>query len=250
MAGVAGTATCGAHAIVRARMNSPAAMIRAITLDLDDTLWAVAPSIVRAEQAVDDYLARHCPATRTRFPLEAMRALREAIAAEHPHLAHDFTTQRLLCLRQALSESGDDPSHAEGAFEAFFGERNRVELYADVHDGLPTLAGRFPLAALTNGNADLGRIGLATHFRFSLGAREHGAAKPDPSIFLAACARLELPPEAVLHVGDDPELDVIGAQRAGLRACWINRRDERWPEALPAPDYIARDLPELIAHLN
>ena len=225
-------------------------MIRAITLDLDDTLWAVAPAIMRAEQAVDDYLARHCPATRERFPLPAMRALREAIAARHPDLAHDFTTQRLLCLRQALSESGDDPAHAEPAFEVFFFERNRVELYADVHHGLPALAGRFPLAALTNGNADLARIGLAGHFRFSLGAREHGAPKPDPSIFLAACERLGLPPAAVLHVGDDPELDVAGAQRAGLRACWINRRAEPWPEALAAPDFIARDLPELIAHLN
>lgn len=231
-------------------MDTPAAMIRAITLDLDDTLWAVAPSIARAERAVDAYLARHCPATRARFPMPAMQALRAQIADRHPQLAHDFTAQRLLCLREALTASGDDPAHAEPAFEAFFGERNRVELYDDVHHGLPALSERFPLAALTNGNADLARIGLAGHFRFSLGAREHGAAKPEPSIFLAACARFDLPPASVLHVGDDPELDVAGAHRAGLRACWINRRGERWPDALAGPDYIVRDLPELIAHLN
>ncbi|MCK7595507.1 HAD family hydrolase [Pseudomarimonas salicorniae] len=225
-------------------------MIRAITLDLDDTLWAVAPAIQRAEQAVDDYLARHCPQTRARFPVAAMRALRERIAAEHPQLAHDFTTQRLLCLRHALEESGEDLAHAEGAFEAFFDARNTVDLYADVAEGLPQLAGRYPLAALTNGNADLARIGLAAHFRFTLGAREHGAAKPDPSIFHAACERLGIEPSAVLHVGDDPQLDVEGARRAGLRACWINRVGARWPDDLAPPDLVARDLPELISQLN
>ena len=225
-------------------------MIRAITLDLDDTLWAVAPAILRAEQAVDDYLAQHCPATRERFPTVEMRRLRERIAAERPDLAHDFTTQRLLCLRHALEACGEDLAHAEAAFDAFFVERNRVDLYADVHGGLPALAERYPLAALTNGNADLAQIGLAEHFRFSLGAREHGAAKPDPSIFIAACARLARAPAEVLHVGDDPELDVAGAQRAGLRACWINRHDSRWPAHLAPPDLIARDLPELLSQLN
>lgn len=225
-------------------------MIRAITLDLDDTLWAVAPAILRAEQAVDDYLARHCPATRARFPIAALRQLRERIAAERPDLAHDFTTQRLLCLRHALVACGEDSAHAEAAFEVFFVERNRVELFADVPAGLPALAERYPLAALTNGNADLARIGLARHFRFSLGAREHGAAKPDPSIFMAACVRLDVTPDQVLHVGDDPELDVAGAQRAGLRACWINRHGGRWPAHLAPPNLVARDLPELLSHLN
>lgn len=225
-------------------------MIRAITLDLDDTLWAVAPAIQRAEQAMDDYLARHCPSTRERFPIPTMRRLRERIAAEHPHLAHDFSTQRLLCLRHALGESGDDPAHAEGAFEAFFAARNRVDLFADVEHGLAALAAQYPLAALTNGNADLARIGLAGHFRFSLGARDHGAAKPAASIFLAACARLSLAPIEVLHVGDDPELDVAGAQRAGLRACWINRDGLAWPAHLAPPDLVARDLPELHSLLN
>ncbi len=40
----------------------------------------------------------------------------------------------------------------------------------------------------------------------------------------------------MLHVGDDPELDVVGAARAGMRSCWINRRGEAWPAELPPPD--------------
>jgi len=78
-------------------------------------------------------------------------------------------------------------------------------------------------------------------FRFQLGAREHGAAKPAASIFHAACAQLGLRPAQVLHVGDDIALDIVGAAQAGLRTCWINRvdRDGRarpWPHRLPRPD--------------
>jgi putative hydrolase of the HAD superfamily len=218
--------------------------LRAITLDLDDTLWPVWPAILRAEEALHGWLAMHAPRCAERYPLTAMRALRDRVARENPHLAHDFSAQRRLSLAAALADSDEDPAHAEAAFEVFYAGRNRVELYPDVADALPRLAARYPLAALTNGNADLGRIGLRPHFVFELGAREHGCAKPDPSIFLAACARLGCAPHEVLHVGDDPELDVLGAQRAGLRTCWINRHDTRWAHD-ELPDLSVASLAEL-----
>ncbi len=69
-------------------------------------------------------------------------------------------------------------------------------------------------------------------------------AKPAPQIFHAACARLGLPPDAVLHVGDDPELDVAGARAAGLRTAWINRTRATWPHA-HIPDLTVCDLHDL-----
>jgi putative hydrolase of the HAD superfamily len=209
---------------------------RAITLDLDDTLWEIAPVIQRAESVLHEWLRMHAPRCATRYSIEKMRGLRDAVAAANPQLAHDFTAQRKLSLAQALAEVDEDPSLAEAAFEAFHAARNTVELYPDVHDALPRLAARAPLAALTNGNADLGRIGLHDNFVFALGAREHGAAKPDAGIFHAACERLGLQPHEVLHVGDDPEHDVLGAHRAGLRTCWINRRGVVWSHRETSPD--------------
>jgi len=225
-------------------------LILALTLDLDDTLWAVGPVIERAEQALDCFLRERCPRTAARYPVAAMRELRDRIAREHPHLAHDFSAQRRLTLEFALRECEEDLAHAEAAFEAFYAARNQVQLYPDVDAALPRLAAGRPLAALTNGNADLSRIGLAAHFRFALGAREHGAAKPDPSIFLAACRRLGVPPTAVLHIGDDPWLDVAGAAGAGLATCWINRHGLRWPEELAPPDLAFPDLAALADHLD
>ena len=215
--------------------------VRAITLDLDDTLWPFAPVGARVEQVQHAWLLQHCPRTAARFPIDAMRALREQVNAERPDLAHDFSTMRRLTLARAMQLSGDDPVHADAAFEAFFAERNRVECYPDAEAALQRLATCVPLAALSNGNADLRRIGLHMHFEFQLGASDHGKPKPSPCIFHAACARFALPPQDVLHVGDDIEMDVLGAHRAGLRSCWINRPDaagdvQAWPHDEPRPD--------------
>jgi FMN hydrolase / 5-amino-6-(5-phospho-D-ribitylamino)uracil phosphatase len=225
-------------------------VIRALTLDLDDTLWAIAPVIEVAERALDAFLLQHCPEVAARYPLEAMRRLRERVAAEHPHLAHDFTAQRKLSLAIALAEGGADETLADAAFAAFITARNTVELYPDVGPALPRLKRNRRLAALTNGNADLGLIGLATHFEFTLGAREHGAAKPAVSIFHAACARLDCHPGDVLHVGDDPWMDVAGAAAAGMPSCWINRVGMDWPRELPRPDLEVTDLAALADWLD
>jgi putative hydrolase of the HAD superfamily len=224
--------------------------VRAITLDLDDTLWPIAPVVLRAETVLGQWLRRHAPRTAERFPLEAMRALRDEVAREHPHLAHDFTRQRMISLERMLAAAGDDVALAQPAFEAFFAARCDVVHYDDTVDALDRLAARVPLAALSNGNADLVRIGLMDRFAFQLGAREHGAAKPDPSIFHAACARLDVPPAHVLHVGDDIEMDVVGAHRAGLRSCWINRDGRTWPHAALRPDLEFTDLTALADWLD
>jgi putative hydrolase of the HAD superfamily len=215
--------------------------VHAITLDLDDTLWPIAPAIERAEAALDAWLLAHAPRTAQRWPREARRVLRDQVDGEHPHLAHDFTAQRMITLERMLRSAGDDVALAEPAFEAYFAARCEVEHYDDSVDALERLAARVPLAAVSNGNACLRRIGLMDLFRFQLGAREHGAAKPARSIFHAACAQLRCHPSQVLHVGDDVMLDVVGAADAGLRTCWINRPDDAgivrpWPHRDVRPD--------------
>jgi len=223
--------------------------IRALTLDLDDTLWPIEPVMLRAEQRLDAWLREHCPPVATAYPIAAMRALRDRIAAEHPHLAHDFTTQRLLCLRAALTPHGFDERHVEAAFAEFYAARNEVDCYSETIPALERLAARFPLVSLSNGNADLARIGLDRFFHFSISSRAFGKAKPAAEIFHAACTALGLPPEDVLHVGDDPLTDVIGASEAGLRSAWINRHGLDWGHAT-RPDLIVRDLDELAQQLD
>jgi putative hydrolase of the HAD superfamily len=218
--------------------------LRALTLDLDDTLWPVWPAITRAEENLHRWLQQHAPRTAARYDLDAMRALRARVAHDNPHLAHDYGAQRRLSLSAALRECDEDPNHVDTAYEIFIAGRNQVDLYPDVELALARLTTRFPIAALTNGNADLKRIGLHSHFVFQLGAREHGRAKPCATIFHAACARLGVEPHQVLHIGDDPDLDVRGAQQAGMKAAWINRNAAAWSHPQP-PDVTATCLSEL-----
>jgi 2-haloalkanoic acid dehalogenase type II len=210
--------------------------VRAITLDLDDTLWPFAPIGERIERVLDDWMRRHSPATAVMFPIPKMRALRERVWREHAHLAHDLSALRRLTLEVALRDSGGDLALLDAAYDAFYAERNRVEFYPDALQALERLARHVPLAAVSNGNADLVAIGIDHLFAAQLHSREHGAAKPDASIFHAACTRLGCAPGEVLHVGDHVEADVAGAARAGLRTCWINRVDASWPDGEPGPD--------------
>ncbi|MGV8806036.1 MAG: HAD family hydrolase [Polaromonas sp.] len=209
--------------------------IKAITLDLDDTLWPVWPTIKRAEAVLADWLARHAPATGAFWAEPVQRhALREHVNQSHPALMHDLSALRREFIRLALERCGDDTRLADPAFEVFYAERNRVTLFDDAQPALAILASRFPLVALSNGNADIGRIGLGRYFKAALSASQFGVGKPDARIFHAAADAAGVPSDAVLHVGDDAALDVLAALDCGMQTIWVNRAGLPWAhDALP-----------------
>ena len=225
--------------------------ILALTLDLDDTLWPVLPALERADHAVDAWLRQHHPDVARAWPIAAMRALRAQVAAERLDLAHDFTTQRQLTMQQAFAACGIAAAPIDDLWEIYFAARNSVELYPDSLPALERITARWPLASLTNGNADLQRVGIHAHFAHHICARDTGTAKPDPRIFLAAAERLGVSPAQILHVGDDPEMDMVGARDAGLRTAWINRSGQPWPAALGSPPELdLRDMTALADWLD
>lgn len=206
--------------------------IRALTLDLDETLWAIQPVIERAERELHAWLRAHAPATAARFDVAALQALRDAVALEFPDRAHDFTWLRRESIERALVAAGDGAELADPAFEHFFEWRHHVTLFDDALPALQRLAVRFPILALTNGNADLERIGLASYFVGCLSARDFGRGKPHADFFYAGCAELGFAPATVLHVGDDWALDIEGAHAAGQPSAWICR-----PHHAPKPGW-------------
>jgi putative hydrolase of the HAD superfamily len=81
----------------------PYSTIQAITLDLDDTLWPVWPTIKKAEAALHDWLKTHVPNTAAQLETpESMRAKRDTLIADFPHMAHDFNFLRLEAIRRRL----------------------------------------------------------------------------------------------------------------------------------------------------
>jgi len=210
-------------------------IIKAISLDLDDTLWPVWPAIERAEAALDDYLGRHAPMTAALFANPTARHdIREQIVRTRPELKHNLSAIRREAIRLALYRSKENPLLADDAFDVFFAARHEVTLFEDVMLSLDYLASRFPVVALSNGNAEVERVGLGKYFRAAISAQQFGVGKPDPRIFHAAAGAVEVAAHHVLHVGDDATLDVLGALNAGMQTVWVNRFDHLWThEASP-----------------
>lgn len=225
-------------------------MIKAISFDLDDTLWDIWPVVERAEALLHDWLSARYPRITEQFtPLE-LRGLCGEISTRDPEHAHDRTWLRQQALLLAAQRSGYAQFDVAGAFAVFFIARNAVELFPEVRPTLQRLKSRYSLVTLSNGNADLRMIGIDRLFDFSLSATDVGAAKPHPALFIEACRRLALHPAQIVHVGDDPEHDVLGAAHAGLRTVWLNRNQQNWQGGTRADAEIASldELATLLAH--
>ena len=220
--------------------------VRAICFDLDNTLWDVWPVIMRAEQRMYDFLSERYPRVVANMTMEMMRAAREQTAAAHPQMRHDFTFLRKQTLREHAREFGYAEAMVEEAFEAFIKARNEVDLYPDVLPALDRLRARYRLFTASNGNADLGKIGIAHFFERTVAARHVGALKPDPAIFHKVIEGTDLQAHEVVYVGDDPLLDVEGARGAGMQAIWIDRQGGEWPPQIAPASYTVRSLTELV----
>lgn len=224
--------------------------IRTITIDLDDTLWEIHPVIKRAETRLYDWMSEHYPRITDMFGPDDFRILRSEVLAEFRERSHDLTFLRRMVLTRLGEAAGYGDSHVDEAFEVFDEARNDVTLFPGVKSALTTLRERFVLIAVTNGNANLEKIGIRDLFDDLISAAMAGAAKPARPIFDAAVKAGGARPEQTLHVGDDPLNDVHGARDAGLRAVWVNRNGAAWPDEYPAPDIEVQHIGELDAFLG
>jgi FMN hydrolase / 5-amino-6-(5-phospho-D-ribitylamino)uracil phosphatase len=219
--------------------------IRAVTLDLDDTLWPCEPTLLRAERLTLEWLTERAPEVIAPWSIERLRERRMAIHAARPELARDFVAIRRLALQEVFRAAGADDAQSapiiEGSLDVYMAARHQVELYPEVRACLERLSSQYRIASLSNGNACLVTMGLDHLFHSMIAAHTHGASKPDAALFHIACRELGCAPEEVVHLGDDIELDVRGARGAGLHAVWINRASHTWP---------GDDVPDTVADLE
>ena len=222
--------------------------IKAITLDLDDTLWPVWPTIGRAEAALQAWLSENAPSTALLSAQpEVKTAVRAEINARHSDRAHDLSFLRLASIRALLQQAGESLHLAEPAFEVFFAERQRVDLFEDALPALAFWSQRLPVVALSNGNADVHRVGIGQHFHASVSAQSLGVAKPDLRIFAAGAQAAGVQRHEVLHIGDDAHADCVGALAAGMQVAWLNREGHDWDHGDTRPHLEVKDLHALCA---
>ncbi|SLM64963.1 MULTISPECIES: 5-amino-6-(5-phospho-D-ribitylamino)uracil phosphatase YigB [Dickeya] len=203
----------------------PLGRIEAITFDLDDTLYDNAEVIRRTEVESLQFLQRYHPGLQA-FTSEKLRQLRQQLLAQDPEIYHDVTRWRWQGVQLAMREAGLSAQEAKEGADAAMAEfarwRSRIAVPEQTHETLRLLAQRWPLVAITNGNADPHACGLGEYFRFVLRAGPDGRAKPYHDMYHLAAERLNMPLHSLLHVGDDLTTDVAGSLRCGMQACWIN----------------------------
>lgn len=219
--------------------------IRTITLDLDDTLWAIHPVIKRAEERLHAWIDEHYPRITEMFGPDDLQILRAEVLEEFKEHTHDLTYVRRMVLTRLGEAAGYGDSYVDDAFDVFNEARNDVSLFPEARPALVSLRERFVLIAVTNGNADLEKIGIRDLFDGVVSAAMAGAAKPASAIFEMAVAAGGASTAQTLHVGDHPLYDVHGARDAGLKAVWVNRNGDEWPDEYHSPDAEVQNVGEL-----
>ncbi len=112
------------------------------------------------------------------------------------------------------------------------------------------LSARFLLAVITNGSPDvqyrkIEAIGLEGIFSAIVLSEELGIRKPDTEIFLYAARALHIQPAECLFVGDSYRNDIVGAKRAGMKACWYNGESSASGNTGIQADFIITSFKEL-----
>ncbi|MBP2349505.1 putative hydrolase of the HAD superfamily [Kribbella aluminosa] len=204
--------------------------MKAVVFDLDDTLFDHSGSAERglrgwvAELGVpptDELVARW-------FEIEE-RVYPAWLAGELTHQG-----QRRERMRQFLPLLGlTVPTTDAGLDEVFEGYlklyRGNWVAFPDARPALEVARGNgWRIGVLTNGstaqqNAKLSAIGLADLVDVVCASESLGVSKPDPLAYQRVCEELGVEPEDALMVGDNLELDVLAARKAGLTARHLDR---------------------------
>lgn len=216
--------------------------IKAITFDLDDTLWPLEPVLREAEIKTYAWLSQHAKKLTASYSRDAIIRYRNQLFDHDPQYQNQISAVRHDTYQRLAIASGYSVRQAKEialqAFDVFLEYRQQVNYFDHVEATIEQLARDYLLGAVTNGNADLKKIAIGRYFTFSVSAEQVNASKPAKKIFTAALTRANqiqgctAHASQFVHVGDDLEKDVLGASRAGFKSVWY-RPDSQCTEHSP-----------------
>jgi HAD superfamily hydrolase (TIGR01549 family) len=208
-------------------------MIKAISFDLDDTLWPIMPTILNAERKTNSWIKDNYPGAALLMNTKDIFAIRDKLVSKNPNLVNQLSELRRLSFVELGLLAGYSREDAETmaieSFKIFFTARNEVKLYEGVEETLEELKKEYSLGVITNGNADLEKIGIDHYFNFSFSSSDLNASKPDPVMFEAATKHTGLDAHEICHVGDHPINDVKASLDFGMKSIWYNGNKSEWP---------------------
>lgn len=214
-----------------------------ILLDIDDTLFDFQAG---NRNAVAELMAELGLSSPTVF--DEYQAINHACweALERGEMTQEILHVERFRRFLASKNRDDDPEAVAVRFAELLGMQAIPMPGAEAF--LNGLSGRVPMAILTNGITVIQKSRLA---RFGMGrwtdrvviSQEVGVSKPDPRIFEIALDGVA--PSDALMIGDSAQSDMLGANRAGIDACWFNPKKKALPEGVHV-EYEAATLEECL----
>lgn len=224
-------------------------MIRLVTFDLDNTLWDINPVIIAAEQQLRQWVQQQLPEAVAHLEMDQLKQVYKQIKQQHPELLHHPTNFRKKLLYTVFHRVHNDhlaaTEMAEQAFSIFYRYRNQITLFHQAEAILKTLSERYPLIALSNGNANLKMIGIDNYFSAHFSSETEGKAKPHKAMFMRALESTGTSAEQTIHIGDHPLEDIEAANQLGFNTIWFNQ-DGKQDASLCQPTYEIQSLDQLV----
>lgn len=203
----------------------------AISFDLDDTLYSNQPIMLATDKKMSAYFKKsvsdyNVDSRLSNFDFSFWWPFRQQVIAQSPELKHDIGLLReqsyyLGALSLGISNA-EAKNFAKIALSYFVEQRSNFVLPQHTHDLLSFLKRKMPLVAISNGNVDTDKIGIAKYFAEHFHASIENKLKPDRDMFNKTCTALNINPGQLLHVGDCGRNDVFGAINAGCQTAWVN----------------------------
>jgi 2-haloalkanoic acid dehalogenase type II len=236
-------------------------LIKAVFFDLDDTLLDDTISSERSAALAASELVLDRRVEAATLAASYMREAMNFWETLEPNAPKPPTGEiRPRIWLAALRSHGiDDPELARRVAARYDAIRlERVELFPETLPVLRALHGRYKMAIITNGFAEtheakIARLGLSHFFDLVVLAGEMELAKPHPAVFRHAMKQLGVSAAESIMVGDRYMRDIVGAHAAGMRAIWVNSRQETRPAAARPPEAeipSIANLPEALERLQ
>lgn len=211
----------------------PLGAIKAVSFDLDDTLYSNRPVMVAAEKAMSAFfkelLAEYSEKAPQVYNKSYWWPFRTAAKRLDPSLRHDVTAIRKVTYQAGIENLGVPTAEAailsQQAMEFFLAKRSDFKVPQESLDLLTNIRKHVPVIAISNGNVDTDAIGINEYFDYIYHAGNGLNKKPDTAMFDKASQDLGIEHQYILHVGDCGNADIVGALRAGMQTAWLSCYD-------------------------
>ena len=207
--------------------------IRAVFFDLYGTLATFYPprEVIQANAAAHFGLALSPEGVDSGYHLADQHMSRQNATAPVRNMSPAEQGQFFARFEQLVLEGAGhsvDLETAAAVWKRVRSQRYKLALFQDVVPALDRIRKSGLLTGLisnvhSTGSALADSMGLTGHIDFAITSGDAGAEKPHPAIFKAALSRANISPAEAVHVGDQIESDIDGAQAAGIAPILMDR---------------------------